>query len=174
MEGSVEDIGGVIDNAVPGSAEETLRERQRLLSMVLDNSRDALNLLDLRVGNGGALFVLLIEDDVFLQEITVEVLRLLGHKTTTASDGPAGIAAARACRPDVILCDIGLPGMNGYDVARTIRADDTLRSVPLVALTGYALATDVEAAKEAGFDAHIAKPVDPAVVDEVLAALTHS
>jgi CheY-like chemotaxis protein len=71
----------------------------------------------------------------------------------------------------VVLCDIGLPGMDGYAVARALRADPKLGSIPLVALTGYALPEDVERATAAGFDAHLAKPADAGSVEEILAAL---
>ena len=65
---------------------------------------------------------------------------------------------ARAFQPDVVLCDIGLPEMDGYEVARTMRADPELGTVGLVALSGYAQPEDVDTAREAGFDAHLAKP----------------
>jgi CheY-like chemotaxis protein len=78
----------------------------------------------------------------------------------------------RRVRPDVVLCDIGLPGMSGYDVARALRAEPEFRDVPLVALTGYASPADVQRAAEAGFDRHLAKPIPPvelaAVLEEVV------
>ena len=74
--------------------------------------------------------------------------------------------------PDVVLCDIGLPGMNGHEVARAIRADRTLRSVYLVALTGYALPGTSAKAKEAGFDGHLAKPPNLEVLDRLIAGVS--
>jgi CheY-like chemotaxis protein len=67
---------------------------------------------------------------------------------------------ARKQRPDVMVCDIGLPDINGYEVARAVRREETLRGTRLVALTGYAQPEDRERAREAGFDAHVAKPPD--------------
>lgn len=102
--------------------------------------------------------VLVIEDNVDAAESLREVLELCGHTVAVAYDGASGIAKARAFAPDFVLCDIGLPGINGYDVARALRAEETLRSCVLVALSGYARPEDVELAHEAGFDEHVAKP----------------
>ena len=82
--------------------------------------------------------------------------------------GPDGLKMAREFKPDVVLCDIGLPEMDGYQVARAIRADDQLRNVQLIALTGYALPQDLAKAKEAGFDQHLAKPPSLEKLEEVL------
>jgi len=68
-----------------------------------------------------------------------------------------------------VLCDLGLPGLDGYEVARRLRADPRLRALPLVALSGYALAEDVERSRAAGFDRHLAKPVDLQVLERELA-----
>jgi CheY-like chemotaxis protein len=85
---------------------------------------------------------------------------MFGHEVNIANDGPSALKAATARRPDVVLCDIGLPGMDGYEVARQLRATEAER-VRLVALSGYAQPEDVARALEAGFDEHIAKPPDP-------------
>jgi CheY-like chemotaxis protein len=79
----------------------------------------------------------------------------------------------RAHRPDVILCDIGLPGMDGHEVARAIRADATLSATTLVALTGYAAPEDLAKAQEAGFDFHLAKPPSVEAIERVLAQAMH-
>jgi two-component system CheB/CheR fusion protein len=76
---------------------------------------------------------------------------------------------ARELKPEVVLCDIGLPEMDGYAVARAFRADEALRATYLVAVTGYALPEDVARAKEAGFDQHLAKPFSLEKLEEVLA-----
>ena len=76
---------------------------------------------------------------------------------------------ARRFRPDVLLCDIGLPGMNGYEVARAFRSDPELRSTFLVALSGYAQAPDLADAQEAGFDLHLPKPTTVRSVQEAIA-----
>jgi CheY-like chemotaxis protein len=96
------------------------------------------------------------------------VLAHHGHEIHVASDGPGGIAAALRVAPDVALVDVGLPGVDGYEVARRIRAAPGGTSVYLVALTGYGQVEDRRAAAEAGFDEHVVKPVDP---DRLVAAL---
>lgn len=86
-----------------------------------------------------------------------------------AEDGRSGVEKTREWRPDVVLCDLGLPGMNGYEVARALRTehDGALR---LVAVSGYAQEEDVRRAADAGFDAHLAKPADPARLEGLLRA----
>ena len=110
--------------------------------------------------------VLVVEDNVDAAETLREALELEGMAVTVAGDGAAGLAAAHQIRPDVVICDIGLPGaLDGYDVARAIRADLTLRDTPLVALTGYAGPDDRVRAQEAGFDRHLGKP---SAIEDVL------
>jgi CheY-like chemotaxis protein len=86
-----------------------------------------------------------------------------------AYDGAHGLETARAFKPDVVLCDIRMPGIDGYEVARAFRADLELRDVLLVALTGYAQAVDRDNAREAGFDEHLAKPGDMEQIRALLA-----
>jgi len=112
--------------------------------------------------------VLIIEDDADAAESLKEVLELEGHEVEIAADGPAGIARSRAFRPDVVLCDIGLPGMDGYEVARTLRADPALRHTYLVALSGYAQLADQRRAAAAGFEQHLAKPPRLDALERVL------
>ena len=102
--------------------------------------------------------ILIIEDDADAAETLRQTLVYMGHEVSVARSGVAGLAQARALRPDAILCDIGLPGMDGYEVARTIRGDDDLRDVLLLSISGYASPVDVERAGAAGFDEHLAKP----------------
>ncbi len=102
--------------------------------------------------------VLVIEDNIDAADSLRDVLQVQGHEVAVAYDGGSGIALAREFRPEVVLCDIGLPGMDGYEVARAFRADEALRSAQLVALSGYALAEDQQRASEAGFDQHLTKP----------------
>ena len=113
--------------------------------------------------------VLVIEDDRDIAEGLRMVLTLDGHPVEVAHDGVEGLAKARAFEPDVVLCDIGLPKKDGYQVARAIRADEQLRSAYLVALTGYAQAEDLEAARKAGFDEHLAKPASMESIKRALA-----
>jgi PAS domain S-box-containing protein len=102
--------------------------------------------------------VLVIEDNVDAADSLKDVLELNGHAVEVAHSGPDGLARARAFRPDVVLCDIGLPGMDGYEVVGALRSDPELRSAGLVALTGYGQPEDLDAAAAAGFDAHVTKP----------------
>ncbi|OFX19357.1 MAG: hypothetical protein A2V77_19180 [Anaeromyxobacter sp. RBG_16_69_14] len=106
--------------------------------------------------------VLVIEDNLDAAQTMKEALELNDHVVELAYTGTEGLEKARTFRPDVVLCDIGLPGMNGFEVARAMRtdADHDLRSVTLIALTGYAHPEDIEQAKSAGFDLHLAKPPD--------------
>ncbi|MGC4116830.1 MAG: ATP-binding protein [Myxococcales bacterium] len=115
-----------------------------------------------------ALRVLVIEDNVDAAETLKEALELDGHQVETAATGLAGIEKAHALHPDVILCDIGLPEMDGFEVARRLRADPELRSAPLVALSGYAAPEDLERSKLAGFDRHLAKPPDLGALENAL------
>jgi signal transduction histidine kinase len=111
--------------------------------------------------------VLVVDDNVDAADSLADLLRLLGHQVEVAYDGPTALGKVGASRPDVVFCDIGLPGMSGYDVAKAVRAAGN--SMRLVALSGYAQPGDVKQAVEAGFDAHIAKPLDPDELAHVLA-----
>ncbi|MFO0891802.1 MAG: response regulator [Isosphaeraceae bacterium] len=88
------------------------------------------------------------------------LLTLLGHDVQVAHDGPASIELARATRPEVVLLDIGLPGMDGYEVVRRLRAEDCCRDSLIIAVSGYGHPEDVRRSKAAGFDHHLIKPVD--------------
>ncbi len=113
--------------------------------------------------------VVVIEDNVDAGEILAEVLRIEGHEVHVAHDGRSGLDLARRLKPDVVLCDIGLPDLDGYAIARIIRRDEAIGSTRLVALSGYAQPEDRQRAREAGFDEHIAKPSSPA---DVIKAIT--
>jgi CheY-like chemotaxis protein len=115
--------------------------------------------------------ILIIEDNRDAAESLCDVLSLGHHEVIVAHDGPEGLAKARAFVPEVVLCDIGLPGMDGYQVARALRAEEPLRGVFLVALSGYALPEDLERAAAAGFDHHLAKPPSIEALDGLLADL---
>jgi CheY-like chemotaxis protein len=92
----------------------------------------------------------------------------LGHEVISANSGSDGIAKAKAFHPQVLLCDIGMPGMNGYEVAEGFRRDNELKDTIMVALTGYAQPDDLERARAAGFNRHLAKPVDIAILEQTL------
>lgn len=110
---------------------------------------------------GQSFRILVIEDNRDAAESTRMLLKLIGHEVKTAHTGDAGIALARTFLPQVILCDIGLPGgLSGYDVARRIRKEPTLSKSYLIALTGYGRDEDQQQTHAAGFDLHCTKPVD--------------
>jgi PAS domain S-box-containing protein len=112
--------------------------------------------------------ILIIEDNMDAGESLAEILRMYGHRVHVARDGRTGLALARELRPDVILCDIGLPDLDGYDVARTLRRDEAHRGTRMIALSGYAQPEDRQRARDVGFDAHMAKPPD---VDKLMMML---
>ena len=115
--------------------------------------------------------ILIIEDNVDAADSLREALELGGHVIEVANDGPDGLAKARASVPEVVLCDIGLPGMDGYDVARMLRSDAAFKTTHLVALSGYALPEDLQRASEAGFERHLAKPPSLEKLEELLGSL---
>lgn len=103
--------------------------------------------------------VLMIDDNKDLTEIMCELINFLGHKAESALNGNDGILKAKELHPDVIICDIGLPVMNGYEVAKSIRKENDLKNIYLIALSGYAQQEDVERSRKAGFNMHLAKPL---------------
>jgi PAS domain S-box-containing protein len=117
---------------------------------------------------GPARRVLVVEDNDDAREMLRNLLHLFGHEVHEACDGAAGIELARRLRPDAALIDIGLPGIDGYEVARRIRGD--VPAARLVALTGYGQPEDRERALAAGFDVHLVKPVDPEQLERLLSA----
>ena len=112
--------------------------------------------------------VLLIEDNADAREALRVLLELDGYDVEAAADGPQGLEIAQAKAPTVALIDIGLPGIDGYEVARRLRALSGPGAF-LVALTGYSDPDDRRRAEEAGFDAHVVKPVDPDELTRLLA-----
>ena len=117
-----------------------------------------------------SLRVLTIEDNADSRDMTRTMLELSGHEVRAAADGAQGLEEAARWRPDVVLLDIGLPGMDGYEIAKRIKANPALARTRIIALTGYGLAEDAKRAFAAGFDLHLTKPVDPEVLEEALAA----
>ncbi|MGE5422712.1 MAG: PAS domain S-box protein [Ignavibacteriales bacterium] len=115
-----------------------------------------------------SLRVMVIDDIPDIADILCHLLTNLGHIAISASNGPDGIAKAKSFVPDVIICDIGLPGMSGYEVARSIRNDKSLQEAFLIALSGYAYDEDLAMAFDSGFDRHLAKPVDLGTLSEIL------
>ena len=112
--------------------------------------------------------ILVIEDNVDAADTLRDLLEMSEHEVEVAYNGSDGLKKAREFRPEVVLCDIGLPEMDGYEVARAMRADDELRTVFLVALTGYGMPEDFARTREAGFDHHLTKPPNVKKLEELL------
>jgi two-component system cell cycle response regulator len=105
--------------------------------------------------------VLVIEDNPANLELMSYLLQAFGHTVLTATDGVAGIETVRRDAPDLIVCDIQLPGIDGFEVARRLKIDPKLRTIPLVAVTALAMVGDRDKVLAAGFDGYIAKPIAP-------------
>jgi PAS domain S-box-containing protein len=112
--------------------------------------------------------VLIVDDHADAAEMLEVCASSQGHTTAVAHDGGSALSAAETFRPHVILLDIGLPGLNGYDVAREVRARPALHNVFLVAVTGWGHDDDRRKARDAGFDFHLTKPVDPSALESLL------
>ncbi|MGQ9425613.1 PAS domain S-box protein [Gilvimarinus sp. F26214L] len=112
--------------------------------------------------------ILVVDDNRDAASSMATMLELMGHETRTAHDGLEAVEAAGAFQPDLILLDLGMPRLNGYDAARRIRAQQWGRDILLVALTGWGQAEDRRRSQEAGFDAHLVKPVDLQALRELL------
>ncbi|MDB5856341.1 MAG: putative histidine kinase, hybrid [Ramlibacter sp.] len=112
--------------------------------------------------------VLVVDDNLDAAETLATLLEMLGLQVRQAHDGTSVLAAALAFKPDVVLLDIGLPGMDGYEVAKALRAEPRLGRVTLIALTGWGAEDDRRRALAAGFDHHLTKPVDLAVLEDML------
>ncbi len=113
------------------------------------------------VGTGRQLHNLtrLIEDLLDISRISNANINLSGHKAVASEDGPSALKIARGFRPEVVILDIALPGMNGYDVAKSIRAD-VPTDILLVAISGYSQENDREKSRRSGFDHHLSEPID--------------
>jgi CheY-like chemotaxis protein len=104
--------------------------------------------------------ILLIEDDFMTRDMMSQRLELRGYRVVAAVDAPEGIALAHAKVPDLILMDINLPDMDGWEATRRLKAEVATRDIPVLALTAYAMASDRDKASQAGCDGYEPKPVD--------------
>ena len=117
---------------------------------------------------GVARRVLVVDDNVDAATTLGQLLNSLGHETRVVHDGPSALTAAAEFLPDVVLLDIGMPGMDGYEVARRLQAFKRERKFRIVAITGWGQEADRERAKEAGFDVHVVKPVDVGLLSRIV------
>ncbi len=116
----------------------------------------------------GALRILVVDDCADAAETMALLLRFYGHEVEIAANGLTALEKARVYQPDVILLDIGLPGMSGYDVARLLSSPSPGKKAMLIAVTGYGTEADRGHSAEAGIDLHLVKPVDPAELHGIL------
>jgi two-component system, chemotaxis family, CheB/CheR fusion protein len=116
--------------------------------------------------------VLIIEDNQDAADMLATYLRFAGHEVRIAHDGPSGLRLAFEMIPTVILCDIGLPGMNGYQVAQVVRAAPALAQCVLIAVTGYGEVSSRDRARQAGFTHHLTKPTDPSLLAELIGSVS--
>jgi two-component system CheB/CheR fusion protein len=110
-----------------------------------------------------------VDDNQDSAETVALLLELWGHEVRVVHDGPSALEAAPLFLPEVILLDIGLPGLDGYEVARRLRRDPRLGQALLIAMTGYGQDRDRRLSQEAGFAHHLVKPVDPVALQELVA-----
>jgi CheY-like chemotaxis protein len=120
-----------------------------------------------------SLKVLVVDDNPIIADTLGMMLEDIGHEFEAVHDGRDALSAAKDYRPDVILLDIGLPGMNGYEVCRALRGDVLFHDTPIIAQTGWGQERDKELATEAGFSFHLTKPVPLEQLQKVFASLSH-
>jgi CheY-like chemotaxis protein len=112
--------------------------------------------------------ILIVEDRYDTAESLRQFLEYAGYDVKVARTGPDGLALAKEWVPDFALCDIGLPGLSGWDLARELRRDQKTAKMHLLAITAYGSEADRRRSEEAGFEKHLVKPVDPRVLQELL------
>jgi signal transduction histidine kinase/CheY-like chemotaxis protein len=115
--------------------------------------------------------ILVVDDNADAAESLAYVLRMMGHEVAVGGDGVEALALAGSFRPEVLMLDIGMPRMNGYEACRRIRESDAGRRIVVIAVTGWGQDEDRRRSEEAGFDFHLTKPVDPRAVEGLLASL---
>jgi two-component system, cell cycle response regulator DivK len=112
--------------------------------------------------------ILVAEDDADNRRIVVKVLTVEGYETLEAADGRSAVAVAKRERPDLIVMDLAMPGMDGWEASRRLKADPETADIPIIALTAFAMRGDEERAREAGCDAYLSKPCRPQTIRDVV------
>ena len=115
--------------------------------------------------------ILVVDDDKNCAQTAMWLLEMLGHIAQMAMDGRTAIELAKSFHPDVVLCDIGMPGMNGYVICKAMRKEPVLQNTLFVAQTGWGQKEHRERSKEAGFDYHLVKPIDIEMLKNILLVL---
>lgn len=140
--------------------------------MLADNQMADVNNATPSVKPAPGRFRILVVDDNHDSALSLAMmLSIMGHETRTAHDGESAVATAESFLPDVILLDIGLPKLNGYEVASRIRENAWGRSMFLIAVTGWGQEEDRQRSSEVGLNVHMVKPVEPAALERLLAEL---
>ena len=114
--------------------------------------------------------ILLVDDDAIIRKVVTSFLTLQGHEVITANDGLAGLKAARANRPDLILMDMRMPKLNGWEATRILKQEEATSAIPILALTAQTLESDLQRCWDAGVDGIIQKPVHLPVLIEMIGA----
>jgi CheY-like chemotaxis protein/anti-sigma regulatory factor (Ser/Thr protein kinase) len=122
--------------------------------------------------SGPSVRVLMVDDNVDAAQSLGLLLKASGHDVRTVYDGLSAVEAALEYRPNVVLLDIGLPGLDGFEVAKRLRQQPTLSNIVLVAITGYGQEADLQRSQDAGFDHHLVKPTDIGKVQDILATVS--
>lgn len=115
--------------------------------------------------------ILIVDDNAANRILASKLLRTKGHQISEAEDGISAIEIAKRTQPDIVLLDLGLPGIDGWGTLDLIRADLDLRGLLVIAVTAHAMVGDRERAMEAGFDAYLSKPIDAATFADTVAGL---
>jgi len=168
----VEMHGGTVEarSEGPGKGSEFVTR----LPIVVEASRPQESVREAEQGVTSSHRILIVDDNRDGADSLSEILRILGHDTRTAYDGQEGVDVAGEFQPDVLLLDIGLPKLSGYEVCRRIREQSWGKGVVLIAVTGWGKDDDRRRSHEAGFDHHMVKPVDPQALMKMLAGLQFS
>ena len=165
-------VKGLVDlhgGSVSASSEGPGRGSQFTVRLPLeDDSPSPPSFHENKNSGGRSIRILVIEDHADAADSLAILLEMLGHKVEIANTGRAGIEAAGRFSPELVLCDLGLPELDGYEVARALRREPCLTGVFLVALSGYGHENDKRRAQEAGFDRHICKPLDPSELKRII------
>jgi len=118
--------------------------------------------------------ILVVDDNENCAITMLLTMEMLGHTAQMALDGPSAIALAKSFQPDIVLLDIGLPGMNGYEICQAMRKEPVLQNTIFIAQTGWGQKEHRERSKEAGFDYHLVKPIDIKALKNILLVLDKS
>ena len=141
--------------------------------MLADKTMTAVTQASGGPGPSSRRFKILVVDDNHDSALSLAMmLSIMGHETRTAHDGESAVSAAETFLPEVVLLDIGLPKLNGYEVAQRLREQPWGRAMFLIAVTGWGQEEDRQRSSEVGLDVHMVKPVEPAALEKLLADLT--